>query len=84
MINLIAISDVRMNLPDLVTSIHANLDRAIITVNGKPKVAMVSIDELESLEETAEVLMIPNIKKTIKRSRAQIKKGEYTSLSDLS
>lgn len=83
MTNLIAISDVRTNLPDLVTNIHANLDRAIITVNGKPKVAMVSIDELESLEETAEVLMIPNIKKDIKKSRAQIKSGKYTPLSDL-
>lgn len=73
-----------MNLPDLVTNIHAKMGRAIITVNGQPKVAMVSIDELESLEETAEVLTIPNIKKDIQKSRMQIKKGAYTSLHDLS
>jgi len=84
MTNLVAISDARMNLPELVTNIHTNMDRAVITVNGQPKVVMVSIDELESLEETAEVMMIPNIKESIKKSREQIQKGQYTSLSKLS
>lgn len=84
MTNLISISDARMNLPDLVTNIHTNMDRAIITVNGQPKVAMVSIDELSSLEETAEVLMISNIKKDIQKSRAQIKKGAFIPLHDIS
>jgi antitoxin YefM len=83
MMNLIAISDARTNLPDIVSTIHANLDRAVITVNGQPKVAIVSIDELESLEETAEVLAIPNIKKDIQKSRKQIKNGQYTPLTDL-
>jgi len=84
MTNLVAISDARMNLPELVTNIHTNMDRAVITVNGTPKVVMVSIDELESLEETAEVMMIPDIKKSIKKSREQIQKGQYTSLLTLS
>jgi antitoxin YefM len=83
MTNLIAISDARMNLPELVSNINTKLDRVIITVNGQPKVVMVSIDELESLEETAEVLAIHNIKKDIRKSRKQIKKGSYTSLADL-
>jgi len=84
MTNNIAISDARANLPDLVTKINKNLDRAIITVNGQPKAVIVSIDELESLEETAEVLSsIPGIKKDIETSRKQIIKGEFTPLSDL-
>lgn len=84
MTNLVAISDARMNLPEIVTNIHKTMDRAIITVNGQPKVVMVSIDELESLEETAKVLTIPNIKKDIQRSRVQIRKGAFTSLKNLS
>ena len=84
MTNNIAISDARANLPDLVTKINKNLDRAVITVNGQPKAVIVSIDELESLEETAEVLSsIPGIKKDIETSREQIKKGEFIPLSDL-
>lgn len=83
MTNLIAISEVRANLPDLVDKIHDRFDRAVITVNGKPKVVMLSIDELESLEETAEVLRIPHIKEDIEKSRKQFKKSEFISLQDL-
>ena len=83
MTNLIAISDVRATLPDLVEKVNENLERVIITVNGKPKVVMVSMEELESLEETAEVLAIPHVKKDILESRRQIKRGEFISLSNL-
>lgn len=82
MTNIISISDVRATLPDLVQKVNESLERIVITVNGKPKVVMVSMEELESLEETAEVLAIPHVKKDIAKSRKQIKKGEFTPLSD--
>lgn len=78
-----SISDVRSHLPDLVSKVSDNLSRVTITVNGKPKAILVSLDELESLEETAEVLAIPHIKKDVKKSREQIKKGEFIALSDI-
>lgn len=83
MTNLISISDARAILPDLVSNIDKKLDRAVITVNGHPKAVMISIDELESLEETAEVLSIPNIKKDIARSRRQFKHNKFIPLSKL-
>lgn len=83
MTNVVPISDVRATLPDLVEKVNENLERVVITVNGKPKVVMVSMEELESLEETAEVLAIPNVKKDIVKSREQIKKGELIPLSDM-
>lgn len=79
----IAISDARANLPELVENVHKNMDRVLITVNGKLRAAVLSIDELESLEETAEVLAIPHIKEDIKKSKKQIKQGEFISLSEL-
>lgn len=81
--NQMPISDVRTNLPDLVDKVNKYLERVVITVNGKPKATLVSVEELESLEETAKVMAIPNIKKDIAKSRAQIKKGNYISLSKL-
>lgn len=81
--NPVPVSDARANLPKLVEKVEKDLDRVIISVNGKPKVVMLSMEELESLEETAEVLRIPNIKKDIARSRTQIKKGQFISLADL-
>ncbi len=84
MTNLVAISDARANLPDLVNKVHNNLDRVVITINGQPKAVLVSEEELESLEETAEILAEnPNIKKDLEKSEKQIKKGKFVYLSDL-
>lgn len=83
MSSLIPISDVRANLPDLVNKVNKNLDRVVITVNGQPKAILLSAEELESLEETAEILAIPGAKKSIKAGKKQIKKGEFVRLADL-
>lgn len=83
MSNLISISDARANLPDLVAKISSTLGRVTITVNGQPKAILVSAEELESLEETAEILAIPGALESIKKGENQIRKGEFISLEDL-
>ena len=83
MSNLVAISDARANLPELVNKVSDNLDRFIITVNGQPKAVLVSEEELESLEETAEILAIPGAKEAIDRGVEQAKKGEVRPLEDI-
>lgn len=59
------------------------MERITITVNGKAKAVVLSPEELESLEETAEVLSIPGSKTSIKKGISQIKKGQFISLKDL-
>jgi len=59
------------------------MERITITVHGQPAATLISQEELESILETAEILSVPNIKKDIKRSREQFKKGEFAYLSDL-
>ncbi|MBI3485929.1 type II toxin-antitoxin system Phd/YefM family antitoxin [Candidatus Daviesbacteria bacterium] len=83
MSNIIAISDARAKLPDLVNRVNKNLDRVVITVNGQPKAVLLSAEELESLEETAEILAIPSIKEDIKKSQKQFANGEFIPLSKL-
>lgn len=83
MTNLVAISDARANLPELVNRVNNNLDRVVITINGQPKAVLVSEEELESLEETAEILSMPGALKRIKKGEKQIKKGQFVSLEDL-
>jgi prevent-host-death family protein len=79
----IAISDLRTNLPSLINQVSEGLKRLIITVSGKPKAVMMSIEEMESLEETAEILAIPSILKTLKRSREQARKKQGITLEEL-
>ncbi len=76
-----SISDVRANLPDLVAKVSDTLGRVTITVNGQPKAILVSAEELESLEETAEILAIPGAKKSIKQGLKEARKGKGTPIS---
>lgn len=80
---MIPISDARAKLPDLVNKVNKNLERVVITVNGQPKAILVSAEELESLEETAEILAIPGAKASIKEGLKEAKKGQGIPLSKL-
>ncbi len=81
--NQVAISDARAKLPDLVNKVSDNLDRFVITINGQPKAVLVSEEEIESLEETAEILAIPSAKEAIDRGVEQAKKGDVRTLEDI-
>ena len=83
MSNYIAISDARSKLPQLIEKVDENLERFVITVNGKPKGVLLSLEELESIEETNEILAIPGALEDIKKGQEQIKKGQFVKLSDL-
>lgn len=80
---MVAISDARANLPDLVNKVNDNLERFVITINGQPKAVLVSEEELESLEETAEILAIPGAKEAIDKGLEQAKKGKVRPLEDI-
>lgn len=79
----IAISDFRNNIASFVTQVNRELNRLVITVSGQPKAVVISPEELESLEETAEVLSISGIKETLKKSQKQAAAGKTISLNKL-
>jgi prevent-host-death family protein len=83
MTNLMSISDAREQLPKLVSKVNKYMDRFVITVKGQPKATLISAEELESLEETAEILAIPGALTRIRRGEEQIRKGEVVRLKDL-
>ena len=76
--NTIAISEARSNLPDLVDKAADLLHRFVITVSGKPKAVLMSIEEIQSLEETAEIMTTKGAWQAImagKKETSAIKKG---------
>lgn len=83
MTNLISISDVRARLPDLVDKVNKKLDRVTITVNGQPKAVLVSAAELESIEETLEILSNPKLMKDLKKAEKEIEDGKYVTWEEL-
>lgn len=83
MTNLITISAARAKLPSIINKVSEGLKRYLITVNSKPKAVILSVEELESLEETAEILSLPGALTSIKQGLGDIKKGDYISFDDL-
>jgi len=83
MTNILPISDVRKNLPELVDKVDKQDDRVIITVNGRAKAVIMNLEELEAIEETAEILAIPGARESIKRGEKEAKEGKGIPLSEL-
>jgi len=78
----IAISDARNNLPKLIDDVAEYMKRFVISVSGKPKAVLISAEELESLEETAEILSDPQTYKSIMKGYKQAKLGKGKLLND--
>lgn len=79
----IAISDLRSNLPRIIDEVSTHMKRVIVSVSGKPKAVVLSLEELESLEETAYILSIPGAYEKIKQGEKEAKKGKGILLEDL-
>lgn len=80
---LFSVSSARATLPNLVNKVFINMDRVTITVNGQPKATLISAEELESLEETAEIMSIPGAKASIKEGLKQAKQARGIDISRL-
>jgi len=78
-----SLSDVRKNLPQLIKEISEIGGRITITVNGKPKATLINSEELESLEETADVLSIPGAKDSILKGLKEAKNEKSASLAEI-
>jgi len=81
--DLISISEARSNLPELVNKVSNNFSRIVITVSGQPKATLISAEELDSLEETTEILSIPGAEKSIIEGLRQAGQGKGINLSQL-
>jgi antitoxin YefM len=81
--NIMPISLVRNNLPNLVQDLSESGDECVITVNGRSKAVLVDFEEWESIKETAEILAIPGAREAIKVGEEQSMRGEGVKLKDL-
>lgn len=74
MYNYITLKQLRPNLPRIVDEVDEELDRYIISKHGKPIAVLLSVDDFESLLETAEEVKdqenFRRIKKGLEEARA--------------
>lgn len=75
-------SDAKSHLSELADRVEHDHDRILVTRNGRPSFVLVSPDDLESLEETLDIMRDPDLVASIERSRAEAARGERVRLRD--
>ncbi len=79
----VAVRELRSNLSRLLADVSERRDHVLVTRNGVPTAALVSIDEYEALEETAEVLSDPAALTALEAGLAEIARGETVAFDEL-
>jgi len=76
-----ALKDVKNHLSTVVDKVEREHDRVVITKHGRPAAIVLSVDDLESLEETVDVLSSRGLIKQIRESLAELQTSSATALS---
>ena len=73
-------SEVKAHLSELDERVEHQHERILVTRNGRPSFVLVSPDDLDSLEETLDILRDSELVESLKRSRAEAARGESAPL----
>ena len=75
-------TEVKAHLSELADRVELQHDRILVTRNGRPSFVLVSPDDLESLEESLDILRDDEMMDSLRRSRAEAAEGKRTRLRD--
>jgi antitoxin YefM len=78
-----SLADAKAHLSKLVAQVSGHHDHVYVTVHGKPSAVLVATEDLESLEETIEILADADTMRRLHRSEAELACGEVESRADL-
>jgi prevent-host-death family protein len=79
----LSLAEIKKRLSEIVDGVEERHDRVVLTRNGRPAAVLISPAELESLEETLEILSDPKAMKAIRAAEADIDAGNGISGDDL-
>jgi antitoxin YefM len=75
------LKDVKNHLSEVVNTVEREHQRVVITKHGRPAAVVVSVDDLESLEQTLDILSRPALIKQIRGSLDDLASEGATVLS---
>ena len=75
-------SEAKAHLSELADRVERHHDRILVTRNGRPSFVLVSPDDLESLEETLDIMRDPELMESLRRSREEAAAGQRMPLRD--
>lgn len=75
-------SEVKAHLSELADRVERQHDRILVTRNGRPSFVLLSPDDLESLEESLDILEDDDLMESLRRSRRDAEEGKRVRLQD--
>jgi prevent-host-death family protein len=77
----VPLADAKNRLSEVVERLEREHGRVVITKHGRPAAVMLSVDDLESLEETLAILSDPRLIRSIRRAEREVATGKAVGLS---
>lgn len=69
------LAEVKNRLSEVIERLEREHGRVVVTKHGRPAAVMLSIDDLESLEETLEILANPRLREDIESGDRDLAEG---------
>ena len=80
---IVPVSEARKNLFRIMDRIQRPDTRFVLTVDGRPRAVVLSIDEWESMLSTLDIATDPKMMKAIEKGKKDVEKGRYYSLDEV-
>ena len=75
-------SEVKAHLSEMADRVESQHDRILVTRNGRPSFVLINPDDLESLEETLDILRDEELVESLRISRQEAAEGKLLRLRD--
>ena len=80
---IIPLADAKARLSAVLDDVRDTHDRVVITRNGRPEAVIISVADLETIEETLDLLSTPGAMAEIRAAEAEIARGEVIGADEL-
>ena len=80
---IIPLADAKARLSAVLDDVRDTHDRVVITRNGRPEAVLISVSDLETLEDTLDLLSTPGARDEIRAAEGEIARGEAISADEL-
>jgi antitoxin YefM len=78
----VPVTEAKAHLSELVDRTSREHERFVLTRNGRPAAVLISPDDLQSLEETVDILQDRPLLDSIRKSRREAAEGKRLRLKD--
>ncbi len=83
MSEILPLAEVKAHLSEIIEKVYSEHERILVTRNGRPAAVIMSPEDLDSLEETLDILLTPGALEEIHSAKRDIKSGNYLTAAEL-